>query len=105
MERAELARDQAIAQRDLAGVERDKAISAANASNETVLRLEQDKRDINLALNTLAAAQSANRENTVTREVIIQSQANVPANAAQAAPVLGAIIAEVQNDRVRRRGQ
>lgn len=103
--KAELARDQAIVQRDMAGIERDKAITAARTNAETVTRLEQEKKDINDALNKLALAKEANRTNTVTREVIIQNQASVPANAAQAAPVLGAIIDEVQRDRTRRRAQ
>lgn len=102
---AYLARDQAIAQRDIVASERDKAIGAAQANDATIKRLEQEKEDINNALNTLALARETNRTNTVTREVIIQNQASVPANAARAAPVLGAIIKEVQNDRVRRRAQ
>ena len=102
---ANLARDQAIVQRDQAGVERDKAIAIAKTNAETVTRLEQEKRDINDALNSLAQAKEANRGNTVTREVIIQNQASVPANSAVAAPVLGSIIAAVQDDRVRRRAQ
>lgn len=102
---AYLARDQAIAQRDIVASERDKAIGAAQANDATIKRLEQEKEDINDALNTLALARETNRTNTVTREVIIQNQASVPANAARAAPVLGAIIKEVQNDRVRRRAQ
>jgi len=104
VEQANLARDQAIAQRDQAAVERDKAIAAAQASAVTVKRLEQEKKDINDALNKLAAAKQQNAQNTVTREVIIQQQATVPANSAQAAPVIGAIISAVQDDRVRRRG-
>ena len=102
---AYLARDQAIAQRDIVASERDKAIGAAQANDATIKRLEQEKEDINDALNNLALARETNRTNTVTREVIIQNQATVPANAARAAPVLGAIIKEVQNDRVRRRAQ
>ena len=105
VEKANLARDQAIVQRDMAGQERDKAIAAARTNAETVTRLEQEKSDINQALNSLAQAKESNRTNTVTREVIIQSGAAVPANAAKAAPILGAIITEVQNDRVRRRAQ
>ena len=105
VERAELARDQAIAQRDTAAAQRDKAIDAARANDETVKRLGQEKRDVNGALNALASAREGNRSNTVTREVIIQGQSGVPANSAQAAPVLGAIIDEVQTDRVRRRAK
>lgn len=105
VERAELERDQAVAQRDAAGIQRDKAIAAAKTNDETVKRLEEEKRDINNALNALAEAREGNRSNTVTREIIIQDQAGVAANSAVAAPVLGAIIAEVQTDRVRRRSQ
>lgn len=99
------ARDVAIQQRDSVVAERDKAIAAAKTSDETVKRLEQEKDDINQALNSLAQAKEINRGNTITREVIIQSQATVAANSAQAAPVLGAIVEAVQNDRVRRRPQ
>lgn len=86
-------------------VERDKAIEAARVNSETIDRLQQEKELINNALNTLAAAQNLNRTNAVTREVIIQREAALPANSAQAAPVLGTIITEIQTDRVRRRGQ
>jgi FtsZ-interacting cell division protein ZipA len=104
VEKAELARDQAIAERDQAAVQRDKAIEAARVNEQTIARLEQEKELANFALNTLQQARDSNRTNTVTREVIIQNQASVPANAAQAAPVLGSIIEEIQADRNRRRG-
>lgn len=103
--KAVLERDQAITQRDAIATERDKAITAARTNAETVTKLEQEKSDVNLALNTLAAAQQVNGTNTVTREVVIQNQAAIPANSAIAAPVLSDIITEVQTDRVRRRAQ
>ncbi|WP_407308405.1 hypothetical protein [Acinetobacter sp.] len=105
IDQALLERDKAIAQRDIVVAERDKAIDAATTNDETISRLEDEKRDINFALNSLAAAKDNNRSNTVTREIIIQNQAAIAANAAQAAPVLSSIITEVQNDRTRRRGQ
>jgi hypothetical protein len=67
--------------------------------------LEQEKKDANDALNTLALAKETNRTNTVTREIIIQNQASVPANSAQTAPVVKDIIEAVQRDRDRRRPQ
>jgi hypothetical protein len=103
--KAVLERDQAITQRDAIATERDKAITAARTNAETVTKLEQEKSDTNLALNTLAAAQQVNSQNTITREVIIQNQSSVAANSAVAAPVLGAIVTEIQKDRVRRRAQ
>jgi hypothetical protein len=103
--KAVLERDQAITQRDAIATERDKAITAARANAETVTKLEQEKSDVNLALNTLAAAQQVNSQNAITREVIIQNQSSVAANSAKAAPVLGVIVKEIQNDRVRRRAQ
>ncbi len=99
------AKDTAISQAQGIAAERDKAIAAARTNAETISRLEQDKADINLALNTLASAKESNRKNTVTREVIIQNQSTVPANAATVAPVIGTIINEIQLDRVRRRGE
>lgn len=104
LNRAESARDQAIAQRDQAAVQRDKAIEAAKTNEQTIARLEDEKKNLNQALNSLEAARQVNRANTVTRQVTIQREAGVPANAAQAAPVLGTIIKEVQADRYRRRG-
>lgn len=100
---AETARDQAITQRDSAAVERDKAIAAAKTNADTIDQLQQDKADVNFALNTLASAKEKNRTNTVTREIVIQAAASDAANTAVAAPVLGAIITEVQADRDRRR--
>ena len=105
VEKANIAHDQAIVQRDMAGQERDKAIDANKVNTETISRLEQEKKDANDALNTLALAKETNRTNTVTREIIIQNQASVPANSAQASPVVKAIIEEVQRDRDRRRPQ
>lgn len=104
LSKAEAARDQAIVQRDQAGIERDKAITAAQANAVTIKNLEQEKALTNQALNSLRDAQVSNRANNVTREVIIQREAGVPANAAAAAPVLGTIVTEVQADRYRRRG-
>jgi hypothetical protein len=105
LEELKLQRDTAVAQRDIVVGERDKAIAAARENDITIRRLEAEREAVNSALNTLATAVANNRENTVTREVIIQNQASVPANAARAAPVLGAIVSAIQADRVRRRGQ
>lgn len=105
VERAELARDQAIAQRDQAAVERDKAIEAARVNEQTIVSLQQEKELINQALNTLQTQREAIRTNTVTREVIIQRQATTAASTATTAPVIGDIIVAVQEDRIRRRGQ
>lgn len=105
LEELKLQRDTAVAQRDIVVGERDKAIAAARENDLTIKGLEAEREATNVALNTLANAVANNRENTVTREVIIQNQASVPANAARAAPVLGAIVSAIQADRVRRRGQ
>lgn len=104
LSKAETARDQAIAERDMAATQRDKAIEAAKVNEKTIANLQQERDLANQALNTLQSARTTNRTNTVTREVIIQNQAGVPANQAIGAPVLGAIISEVQVDRQRRRG-
>jgi Zn-dependent metalloprotease len=101
--RAEAARDAAIVQRDQAGIERDKAIAVAKTNAETITQLEQEKADINTALNNLAAAQTANRAATTVRETIIQRQATAPTSTAVVAPVIASIITAVQEDRVRRR--
>lgn len=100
---AELARDQAIAQRDQAATERDKAIAVAQENALTIKRLEQEKVDINDALNKLAAAKETTRVVTVTRQELINKQADVPANKAVVAPVLSDIIASIQQDRLARR--
>ena len=105
VEKAELARDQAIAQRDSVVVERDKAIAAARTNADTIDRLQEEKADINTALNNLAAAQVANRNTTVKRQTTINSQAAVPANAAQVAPTVGDTIDDIQQSRAARRPQ
>lgn len=104
LSRAQAARDTAIAQRDAAAGERDKAIETALKNETTIKELRDEKDLINTALNGLRAAQTTNRNNTVTREVVIQRESSLPANIAQAAPVLRTIISEVQVDRYRRRG-
>ena len=104
LNKAEAARDTAIAQRDEAAVARDKAIAAAKANEATITRLQQEKELTNQALNTLQAAKNTNKANTGARETIILSGAGLPANSAVAAPVLGAIVSEVQADRYSRRG-
>lgn len=104
VEKAEAARDQAIAQRDQVARERDKAIEAARVNEQTISRLEQEKADINQALNTIQQARVENRTNTVTREIIIEKQATTPESQSVAAPVLGEIVEAVQDDRQRRRG-
>lgn len=104
LSRAETARDKAIVERDQAGDERDKAITAAQANAVTIRNLENEKELTNQALNSLREAQVSNRANNVARDVIIQRESGIPANAARAAPVLGTIITEVQADRYRRRG-
>lgn len=103
IEKLEVERDRAIVQRDSAAAQRDKAIQAAKDNALVVDTLKQEKADINTALNALASAQATNRTNTITREVIIQNQAADPLNSGQAAPVIKAIIAEVQEDRDERR--
>lgn len=105
VEKAELARDQAIVQRDQTARERDEAIAANKINTETIGQLEQEKADVNTALNNLAEAVERNRQTTVTREVIIQEQSTVPANAAKAAPILGTVIKNIQADRDRRRAR
>ena len=104
LSRAETARDQAIAERDMAAQQRDKAIAAAKVNEDTIKNLQQERDLANQALNSLQSARNTARTNTVNRETIIQSQAGVPANQAITAPVIGAIIADVQTDRLRRRG-
>lgn len=103
VEKAEQARDQAIVQRDMAARERDKAIEVARVNEQTIIQLQQEKEDINEALNALQAARETSRTRTVEREVIIQRQAGQASSQAVTAPVIGSIIEEVQNDRVRRR--
>lgn len=100
---AETARDLAVEQRNSVALERDKAIIAAKENKDTIDRLEMEKEFANKAIIALQTAKETNRVNTITREIIIKNQASAPANAAQAAPVLGDIISEIQADRVRRR--
>jgi len=101
---AQNARDVAVAHATEIQGQLDKAIQA-NKDNEVVIaNLNQEKQNINDALNTLQSAKDTNHANSQTRQVIITQGAGVPANAAQAAPVVGNMIQAVQSDRFMRRG-
>jgi hypothetical protein len=98
-----LQRDTAISQRDAVAVERDKAVTANAESQRTIESLQYERDLANKALNTINDNRATNRQNTVTREVIIQNQASNSVNAGAAAPVFGPLIGSIQEDRVRRR--
>ena len=101
---AEAERDTALAQRDMAAGERDKAISAAQTNAATITKLESERDLANQALNSLQAARDTIKNSSATRSATIQKQAALPANTALAAPVLGTLIFDIQNDRIIRRG-
>lgn len=101
---AETAKTQAIAERDQAAIARDRAIQAARDNEQTISRLEEEKKTLNTALSNLESARVANRQTAVVRERVIRETAKVPENAAPAAPVIGNLISEIQADRQRRRG-
>jgi hypothetical protein len=103
LEKVTRERDQAIAQRDLTAGERDKAIAVAKENAVTITRLEEEKELVNTALNALSSARESSRASAGTREVIIRGQAAAPSSSARTAPVIGAVIEEVQVDRDRRR--
>ncbi len=101
--KANLARDQAIAERDKAAVARDIAIKAAQDNATTISNLQNDAALTNQALNTLAANQAQNRASAQSRAGIIQGQSGLPANRAVTAPVIAATISAIQVDRLARR--
>ncbi len=101
--KANLARDQAIAERDKAAVARDIAIKAAQDNATTISNLQNDAALTNQALNTLAANQAQNRASAQSRAGIIQGQSGLPANRAVTAPVIAATISAIQADRRARR--
>jgi len=101
---AETAQKVAEANAAQANADRDKAIKVAQDNAATIAALNQEKQNINDALNTLQSAKNQNASNNQTRQVIITQGASVPANQAIAAPIIGTMIHTVQADRFGRRG-
>lgn len=94
----------AQAQAAQANADRDKAIKVAQDDAATIANLQQEKQNVNDALNTLQTAKNNNAASASTRQTIITSGAGIAANKATTAPVIGNMIQAVQSDRAVRRG-
>ena len=105
VKKANLARDQAIVQRDAAGVERDKAIAVARVNAATIKQLETEKKLADDSLVALDGLYKASLKRTNTREIIIREQASNPANQVGLSPVLQATVNDILADRAARRGE
>lgn len=100
---AEKARDAAIAAQGQLQLQLDKAIEVSRINSETIARLEEEKADVQAALNQKDAARGKNAQNTARRNATIDSQASVDANKTPIAPVLKSVLADIQADRQARR--
>lgn len=104
LQKANVDRVSAIAERDKAGVERDKAIGVARENADTVTRLVQEKKDIEKSLANLAAARARDAVVIGDLKKIIDSQATNPENQVLLSPVLQAVLGKIQQERAKRAG-
>lgn len=90
---------QAIADRDQAGIARDKAIEANKVNQETIDALQQEKADIQTALNNLETDKKRNQQVINNLSATIRSMAQDPANKVTLSPVLKATVDAIQKQR------
>lgn len=102
--KANAERDAAIVQRDEAGIQRDKAIETARINERAITALEEEKKLVNQALNTLHQNQVTSRAHSSERNILIQNQNGTSESRAITAPIISDIIQNIQDDRIIRRG-
>lgn len=93
---------QAIADRDQAGIARDKALEANKVNQETIDALQQEKADIQTALNNLETDKKRNQQVINNLSATIRSMAQDPANKVTLSPVLRATVDAIQRQRATR---
>ena len=89
----------AIAQRDEAGLARDKAIDANKVSAAAIQALEKEKADVQKSLNNLDADRKKNAKTISDLTAAIEAQKNNPANKVTLSPVLKLTIDTIQKQR------
>lgn len=100
---AEEARDAAIVAQQQIQSQLDKAIDAARENERTIDRLQEEKADIQIALNKRDADRSKNQQRTNQTGKNIDKQATAPVNQTVISPVLKSVIGDVQAERAARR--
>jgi hypothetical protein len=99
---AQAARDKAIAERDEAGIARDKAVEANKVTQATIEALTKEKADIQVALNNLDSDRRKNQKVINDLSTVIRTMATDPANKVVLSPVLQTTIDRIQKQRVAR---
>jgi hypothetical protein len=87
---------QAIADRDQAGIARDKALEANKINQATIDALQLEKADIQTALNNLETDKKRNQQVINNLSATIRSMAQDPANKVALSPVLKATVDAIQ---------
>lgn len=90
------------AERDEAGVARDKALEVNSQNQIFIAGLQQEKIDIQKALNTLEARKKNDDISINQLSKIIQNQATNPENQVKLSPVLKAVVDQIQKTRAAR---
>jgi hypothetical protein len=93
---------QAIADRDQAGIARDKALDANKVNQATIDALQLEKADIQTALNNLETDKKRNQQVINNLSATIRSMAQDPANKVALSPVLRATVDAIQKQRAAR---
>jgi hypothetical protein len=96
---------QAVADRDHAVAQLDKAIAANKMNQETIDSLQQEKKDIETSLKNLEVARKRDATTIATLSGIIKEQAKNPENQVTLSPVLKAVVEQIQNNRMVRQGE
>lgn len=103
--KAEEARDIAIAQQQQIKGELDKALSANKENQDTIRKLQEEKDNIQLALNQRDADLQKIRNRVNKTDKTIDSQAGLPENKAPLSPVLKSVLQELEAERALKRQQ
>lgn len=102
--RAETKAKEAIEERDLAAMARDKAVAVNDANLKTIQQMNQEKELIQTSLNNLEEQRKKDSVNIGKLSDIISRGKSNPANQVGLSPVVQDVILQIQNDRAARAG-
>lgn len=83
--------------------DRDRAVAVAQANAKTIVELQQEKADLETAVQTVEAARVQAESSRSAREIVISSQAGSASSKAITAPVIQSVIQSIIADRAKRR--
>ncbi len=92
------------AERDEAAVARDKALEVNKQNQTFILSLQQEKADVQSALNALDVRRKADAVTISKLSDIIKQHSTNPANQIGISPVLQEVVGQIQQNRVTRSG-